>query len=471
MESVHVIMQNAWNAYQEFSNLPISKRAAFMIAISKELLHQQDKLVKIAHAETNLSTHRLKGELKRTVYQLINYANAALTGDWLQVNIQEEQCKGGVKTPDIRKYNRAIGPVLVFGASNFPFAYSTVGGDTASAFSAGCSVIIKAHEAHIETSHAVAECVKSVMEEMEMPKHIFQHFIAKDRTEINELILHPQIKAIGFTGSFSGGKAIWELANSRKTPIPVFAEMSSINPVCILPKKLAEDVQNIASMLSKSMLQDAGQFCTNPGIFIIMDNDDAAVLLDTIGKAIENARPLKMLHSGIAHSFHENRRKILADERVMLISTTKYKYGALDVIPTIAAISAHDFLKDEKFSEEVFGSFTLVVKCKSMDEMIQICNLIPGQLTTTLFATDDEVMSNPELVQCMQEKCGRFILNDVPTGVRVSKAMHHGGPWPATTDSRFTSVGSDAIKRFVRPVCYQNWPNSLLPKDLQTKSY
>lgn len=470
VEEVNEALQLSWHAFKVFRKKDLKERAAFLKAIAKELEAVFDELVSTANRETNLGEARLTGEIKRTIFQLSSYADACAEGSWLDIRIDTANANRNPLKPDLRKMLVPLGPVVVFGASNFPFAYSTAGGDTACALAAGCPVIIKAHPAHADTSELVANAVQQAAQKCNLPGGVFIHLHGASIETGKALVQHPLTKAVGFTGSFEGGKALFDLANQRKEPIPVFAEMGSVNPVFLLPGKLKKDVEGIASMYTVSITQSAGQFCTNPGILVGIENDSLNEFEKILGEQIGKVKPMKMLHAGIAKSFVQNREKALAEKSVIVAAVAKEKAGENESIPTLAEVPAKVFLKNPLLHKEVFGPFSLLVKCVDMNEMIQVANAMEGQLTCSLIATEDEMKENPELVEILKDKCGRFVLNGVPTGVEVALSMQHGGPYPATTDSRFTSVGADGIKRFARPVCFQNWSNDLLPEELKNEN-
>lgn len=456
-------LQQSWQAFKIYRQKNLKQRAAFMHSIAEELAVMTSELIPIAARETNLEESRLQGELKRTIFQLTSYGDACAEGAWLDIRIDTTK-------QDLRKMLVPLGPVVVFGASNFPFAYSTAGGDTACALAAGCPVIIKAHPAHAETSEMVASAVKKAAQKNNLPPGIFIHLHGASFEVGKALVQHPLTKAVGFTGSFEGGKALFDLANQRPVPIPVFAEMGSVNPVFLLPGKLKADTKAIVSMYASSITQSAGQFCTNPGILVGIENDTLNSFKRLLGEEIQKVKPVKMLHAGIAKSFHQKREKALAEDGVNATAITDFEPGEEESIPTLAEVSASDFLQNPLLHKEIFGPFSLLVTCKNADEMLQLALTMEGQLTTSLIATDEEVKQHAELVGALKDICGRFVLNGVPTGVEVALSMQHGGPYPATTDSRFTAVGADGIKRFARPVCFQNWSNDLLPEELKTEN-
>jgi 2,5-dioxopentanoate dehydrogenase len=460
-------MLAAWQAFYEYKKWSFSKRGELLEMIAFEIEQLGDQLITACAAESNLTEVRLKAERARTIFQLRNYAEACKRGDWLTASIDTADNNRTPPKPDVRKTMVPIGPVVVFGASNFPFAYSTAGGDTASALAAGCPVIVKAHPAHLKTSILVASAIQAAVEKCGLPKAVFTHIEETGFEMGKALVMHPSTKAVGFTGSFHGGQAIWEMANQRKEPIPVFAEMSSINPVFILPQKLKENTTDLAKMLAGSITLGAGQFCTNPGIIIAMEDDSLNTFVSALSSEIENIQPANMLHDGIAKNFRDSRSKVLAQSDVQLLGQSKSTSASSQDIPTVAAVTAEAFLVNDTLSEEVFGSFSLVIKCIDVNQMLQVAKHMRGQLTSTLMATANELGKHETLIEEIKTHCGRIIFNNVPTGVEVCLSMQHGGPWPSTTDSRFTSVGAEAIKRFVRPLSFQNWPNDLLPPELK----
>lgn len=460
-------VQQAWQAFHIYRNFSLKQRADFMRAIAAELEAAGDALIQVAMTESHLPEARLRSERARTIFQLNSYADACEGGNWLDARIDTAVPDKNPPKPDIRKMLIPLGPVAVFGASNFPFAYSTAGGDTASAFAAGCPVIVKAHPAHAETSELVANCIDKASQKCNMPDGIFTHIHGSDFKAGEALVTHPLVKAVGFTGSFTGGKALFDLANKRKEPIPVFAEMSSINPVFLLPKKMNESAEAIAKMYASSITLGVGQFCTNPGLIIGVEGEALQKFIEVLAGEIKNASPGTMLHTGIAKNFADKRKTALSQNEVKTVAIAEATANQDQGSPTIASASAKAFLNNPVLHQEVFGPYSIVIKCKDIDEMTTVAKNIEGQLTCTLMAADDDIREHSALVEEVKNICGRFILNGVPTGVEVCLSMHHGGPFPATTDSRFTSVGADAIKRFARPIAYQNWPDDLLPDELK----
>jgi 2,5-dioxopentanoate dehydrogenase len=469
-EEIDVIMQQAWKAFHAYRKLSLKQRADFMRAISAEIENLGDDLLNVTGEETNLPEARLRNERARTMFQLTSYADACERGDWLEARIDTAIPDRNPPKPDIRKMLVPIGPVVVFGASNFPFAYSTAGGDTACAFAAGCPVIVKAHPAHARTSEMVASAIFKAAEKTNMPKGIFAHVHGAGNEVGEALIKHPFTKAVGFTGSFIGGKQLFDWANQRKEPIPVFAEMSSINPVFLLPEKLKQSSADVAKMYAGSITLGVGQFCTNPGLIIGLESDGLQSFINSLGEEIKKLAPATMLHPGIFKNYVEKRANSLSQSDVETIAVSDTEPQLNQGAPTVASASGEAFLNNPVLHQEVFGPYSLVIRCKDMTEMINVVNNLEGQLTATLMATETDINYHEELVEAIKNICGRFILNNVPTGVEVCLSMQHGGPFPSTTDSRFTSVGADGIKRFARPIAFQNWSNDLLPAELKNEN-
>ncbi|MEO5947266.1 MAG: aldehyde dehydrogenase (NADP(+)) [Chitinophagaceae bacterium] len=470
IEEIDIVMQKAWEAFHIYRKMSLKQRADFMKAIAQELEACGDELLEVAMSETNLPIARLRNERARTMYQLTSYADACEKGDWLEARINTAVTDTTPPKPDIRKMLVPLGPVVVFGAANFPFAYSTAGGDTASAFAAGCPVIVKAHPEHAKTSELVAKAILKAAADSYMPVGIFSHVHGASFEVGKALVEHPHTKAVGFTGSLRGGKALFDAANQRKEPIPVFAEMSSINPVFLLPEKMKTAAAEIATMYAGSITLGVGQFCTNPGLIIGIDNSDLNIFIDELSGAIKKASPAEMLNPGIFKNYVEQRANSLAQSDVETAAVSEIEPMMYQGVPTIATATAEAFINNPFLHQEVFGPYSLIIKCKDLQEMLNVTKQIDGQLTTTIMGTVNDVKQNGTLVEAIKNICGRFILNAVPTGVEVCEAMQHGGPYPATTDSRFTSVGPDAIKRFARPLSFQNWENELLPDELKNEN-
>ncbi|SFH25239.1 aldehyde dehydrogenase (NADP(+)) [Pedobacter insulae] len=461
-QEIDEILDKAVDAFHQYKTYSLKQRADFMRTIALEITALGDELINTAASETNLPAPRLIGERARTIFQLNSYAEATEAGNWMNVSIDTADPARTPPKPDTRKTCVPLGPVVVFGASNFPFAYSTAGGDTACAFGAGCPVIAKAHPAHFKTSSLMAEAIFKAARKCNMPNGVFAHVRGASFEVGSYLAGHPQVKAIGFTGSFSGGKALFDLANRRSVPIPVFAEMGSINPVFLLPEKLMNEADSLAKQLASSVTLGMGQFCTNPGLIIAVDSEPLDRFLYQLKKEIEVLAPSKMLHEGIESNYEQKLAQALNQKGVQIIASSA---GLSKLM--IATATAQTFLKNPILHQEVFGPYALVIQCTNKEEMLSIAKALEGQLTTTLMATVADIKTHGELLNAIQEICGRLIFNNVPTGVEVSLSMHHGGPFPASTDSRFGAVGADGIKRFARPICYQNCEDELLPDELK----
>ncbi len=465
------VLRQSHEAFYTYRSRSGRQKAAFLEAIATEIEALGDPLIQQAMEETNLPEARLIGERGRTVNQLRQFAAMVNEGSWVDARIDTAlPDRQPLPKPDLRKMMVPLGPVVVFGASNFPFAYSTAGVDTASALAAGCTVVLKAHPAHPRTSDKVAAAIEKAIKKCGEHPHVFQHVHAPSFEGGKLLVQHPLTKAVGFTGSFSGGKALYDYATGRKEPIPVFAEMGSINPVFILPGAVRMRGEKVAEMYAASITQGVGQFCTNPGLMLSIQTPELESFSRELAAKIRAVAPATMLHPGIAKNYVANRGKALREKGVTLIAESATPAQMNQGIPTVASVNAAEFMRNPALLEEVFGPYSLLVISKDREEMFKALEAIPGQLTATIIGEEDELEQNADFIQRVSDRVGRVIINGVPTGVEVCPAMHHGGPFPATTDSRFTSVGIDAAKRWVRPVSYQNFPHQLLPQELQDQN-
>ncbi len=469
-EQVNEAMMRSGKAFKAYSKSSLQQRATLMRAIADEIDALGEELIHVTMRETNLPEPRLKGEKARTMFQLKSYADACEKGDWLEARICTAVPDKVPARPDIRKMLVPLGPVLVFGSSNFPYAYSTAGGDTASALAAGCTVVVKAHPAHPETSELVAGAISRAISKLDMPQDIFIHLHGASHAVGEALVKHPAAMAVGFTGSFTGGMALFIWANQRKVPIPVFAEMGSTNPVFLFEEKLSTDPAGIAKMIAESITLGVGQFCTNPGIIVGVDSAAMQAFVSLLGEKMDAISVGKMLHPGIAAAFVNKAEAVLQQKGVSSVSALSGQAPIPVPRPLLASVPAAEFLENPLLGEEVFGPFSLVVMCNNTNEMKAVATAMEGQLTSTIMATENEALGNMDIVDTLSGKCGRIIMNGVPTGVEVCLAMQHGGPFPASTDSRFTSVGADGIKRFARPLSYQNYPDALLPDALKSEN-
>jgi NADP-dependent aldehyde dehydrogenase len=451
MSNIDNVMQQSLAAFLTYRKTTPAQRASFLEQIAAQLESARERLVAKAHEESHLPLPRLNGELTRTTNQLKMFARLVLEGSWVEAAIDR-----GDK--DTRKMLVPVGPVVVFGASNFPFAFSTAGGDTASALAAGATVVVKGHSAHAGTSEMVFEAMQEAVRLSAMPEHTVQHVLGPGSTTGKALVTHPAATGVGFTGSFSGGTALLRYAADRERPIPVFAEMSSINPVVLLPDALNRNAAMLAKTLAASVTLGMGQFCTNPGLLVALESPAVEDFLQQLGQAVSEAAAHEMLHPGISDNYMAGLAAMLEQQGIEVVSKGT---------GTIAKVSAGVFLGNPHFKEEVFGPFSLTVTCKDKTEMTRVLESVKGQLTATIMATDADLAAHADIVELQASLAGRVIINDAPTGVEVNSSMVHGGPFPATSDARFTSVGATAIKRWVRPVCFQGFPDALLPEELQ----
>lgn len=467
LQELQRIMQQAVDAGNAYKKISKDQKATFLEEIATQIELLGVELIQAAMNETNLPEARLTGERGRTCGQLRMFANLVREGSWVEASIDTAQPqRQPLPKADIRKMLVPIGPVVVFGASNFPLAFSTAGGDTASALASGCPVILKAHSSHRQTSVLVAGAIAKAIELCGMPQYVFQHVVG--RYDIGQaLVKHNATQAVAFTGSYSGGRALFDIANQRHRPIPVFAEMGSVNPVCLLPEKVATQTEQLAKEMTASITQGVGQFCTNPGLMIAIESDALNEFVNHLKEAIQQVAPAKMLHSGIAKSYREGISAVIDDNDLAIEAIAQQTNDTDAANAVVASVSADVFLKKPTLHQEIFGPYSLLVKCKDKAELLAVVKVLEGQLTATLMATDNDIEQHMEVLDALTNIAGRIMINNVPTGVEVCASMVHGGPFPATTDARFTSVGTSAIKRFVRPICLQNFSNLLLPAELQ----
>ena len=466
-QEVEAAVAAASDAAQVYGATSGAQRAIFLRAIATEIEALGDTLIERAMQESGLPQGRLVGERGRTCGQLRKFADHVEEGSWVNAIIDEAMPdRKPMPRVDIRKVSIALGPVAVFTASNFPLAFSTAGGDTSSALAAGCPVIVKAHPSHLGTNALVSSAIARAIEKAGLPKGVFssiQGGIAVGQS----LVQHPSIRAVGFTGSFKGGKALFDLANQRETPIPVFAEMGSINPMFILSEKLAEDQAGLAETLAGSVNLGAGQFCTNPGLIVVQQTEDFPTFISALETAFASQSAQTMLNEGIYAAFRKNSSTCAKQKGVNTYGAPQASAESWQATPHFANVDAKAFIANADLQEEVFGPFTLVVACKDETEMKAVAQSIQGQLTASIFGTDADLKDAGTLASLLTDRVGRLIYNMVPTGVEVCAAMHHGGPFPAATFPGMTSVGVDAIQRFVRPVTFQNAPQSILPEAIK----
>ena len=449
------------------------RRAVFLEAIATEILGLGDTLLERAHQETGLPLERLTGERGRTVGQLRLFAQLLREGSWCDARVDTALPeRTPLPRPDLRRVLVPIGPVAVFGASNFPLAFSVAGGDTASALAAGCPVVVKGHPAHPGTGELVAGAIASAVRLCDLPAGVFSFLQGSTHALGTALVRHPGVRAVGFTGSHRAGRALMDAAHSRPEPVPVFAEMSSLNPVFLLPGALRDRTPQIAEGIKNSLTMGVGQFCTKPGLIFTLGGGATEALKDALGSALKASAPGTLLHPGIRDAYVQSvdAAQKVAGVSLLAQSNQEADPARTQARPTLFLSNAETFRTHPSLRAEIFGPAGLLVEAASFTELLELANGLEGQLTATIHASDSDRPQMEELAGILERKAGRLLLNGFPTGVEVSAAMQHGGPYPATSDSRFTSVGTAAILRWVRPVCYQNVPDNALPPELQNNN-
>jgi NADP-dependent aldehyde dehydrogenase len=459
--------QLAHQAFDPYRALPLTVRAEFLERIADGITALGDALIERAHQETGLPKARLEGERGRTTGQLKLFAQVVRAGQWLAATLDSALPeRKPLPRSDLRMQKIALGPVAVFGASNFPLAFSVAGGDTAAALAAGCPVVVKAHRAHLGTSEMVGRVIQRVSQEMDLPEGVFSLIVGAGNLVGEALVSHPAIKAVGFTGSRAGGTSLMRVAAARPEPIPVYAEMSSINPVFILPNALAQRGESIARGFVDSLVLGAGQFCTNPGLAIAIDSDALKGFVAAASEALGGKPAQTMLTAGIHAAYQDGERKLAATRGVEAVARGVEPTGPTQARAALFVTDAQTFLANPALEDEVFGPVSTLVRCKDEQQLLAVAEHFAGQLTATLQMDSTDIAAAKKLVPILERKAGRILVNGYPTGVEVSHAMVHGGPFPATSDSRATSVGTTSIERFLRPVCYQDFPADLLPEAL-----
>lgn len=456
-----------------YRNSSLAARADFLRSCAAEIMALGDELTSRVSAETSYPIGRSEMERGRTCNQLRLFADTIEKGDYLAARIDTALPeRKPVPRPDLRSLNQAIGPVVVFGASNFPLAFSVAGGDTAAALAAGCPVLVKGHSSHPGTSELVAQAMARALEKSDLPTGVFSLLMGAGAEVGAALVRAPAVKAVGFTGSFAGGMALVNLANAREEPIPVFAEMGSINPVVLLPQALQERAAMIAEGFVGSLTLGTGQFCVNPGLVIAIDDSGLDHFIKRAAELVAATPAGVMLNEKICAAY-ANGLSVHAGENG--VETLCHGSAAPDSAgycgqACLMTTRAEAFLVNPVLHEEIFGPAALVVKCRDAQQVLDVVAAVKGQLTGTLHAADGELAQYRALLDLLSVKVGRIVVNGFPTGVEVCHAMVHGGPFPASTDARFTSVGTAAIQRFVRPVCFQNYPEALLPDALRNSN-
>ncbi|MFD0963129.1 aldehyde dehydrogenase (NADP(+)) [Pseudofulvibacter geojedonensis] len=467
-EEIDEAVQLAHQAFKEFRNVPGEKRAEFLNAIADEIMALDNELIEVYMSESGLPEGRAKGERGRTVFQLQSFAALVKDENWRENTIDLPNYeRAPIPKPDLRKTLIPLGSTVVFGASNFPLAYSTAGGDTASALAAGCPVIVKSHPMHAGTGELIASAIVKAAEKTGMPNGVFSNLNSSGIEVGEQLVKHPQVKAVGFTGSIRGGRALMDLAAKRSEPIPVFAEMGSINPVIITSNAIANRGESIADTYAKSINLGTGQFCTNPGLLLTIDGAETNTFIQDLAQKTTAIDPQCMLHPNIKSNYTRLGSEVSSQNGLEVISKYEAAVEENFAPSQVSTVSGKDFLSNPKMHQEVFGPFSVVVRCKDEAELIEIIDGLEGQLTGTILAEKEDYNNLSNIIDSLQNRVGRIIFNGVPTGVEVCESMTHGGPYPASSDSRFTAVGIGSIRRWVRPFSYQDFPKELLPQSLQ----
>jgi NADP-dependent aldehyde dehydrogenase len=470
-DEINEALRLADDAFKVYQSIPGLKKAAFLNAIADEILALDNVLIQTYCSETGLPEGRAQGERGRTVYQLRSFADLVQEGSWVEAAIDTAlPDRKPLPKPDLRKMLTPLGTVVVFGASNFPLAYSTAGGDTASALAAGCPVVVKSHPMHAGTGELVASAVIKAAQKTGMPEGVFSNLNSSGISVGEQLVKHTQVKAVGFTGSIKGGRALYNLAANRKEPIPVFAEMGSINPVVIMPKALHARKESIAKTYAGSITLGTGQFCTNPGLILGIKGGDLDEFIAILSKEITKIDPACMLHPNIHKAYNRNKEAALSQKGIHVAAEYNAQVKNNYAQQTVTTVEGNLFLENTQLHQEVFGPYSMVVQCDDLDQLEHVITKLEGQLTGTIIAEESELNNYTPIIKALQNRVGRLIFNGVPTGVEVCPSMVHGGPYPASTDSRFTAVGIHSIKRWVRPVGFQDWPNHLLPDALKNEN-
>lgn len=463
ISDVDAAAEAAEAAFWSYGYSTRQERAAFLNTIADEIEARADAITQIGSQESGLPEARLQGERGRTTGQLRLFADHILNGDYLDRRHDEAlPDRAPMARPDLKMIQRPIGPIAVFGASNFPLAFSTAGGDTAAALAAGCPVVVKGHSAHPGTSEIIAEAVNAAVVKCGLHSGVFSLIQGGNRQVGAALVQHPLIKAVGFTGSLGGGRALYDLCASRPEPIPFFGELGSVNPMFLLAGAMANRGEEIAKGWAGSLTMGAGQFCTNPGVAVVLAGEEADRFTETTQAVLAVVAPQTMLTDGIAAAYRAGQKRIAdADGMQEVLSSACDQRTAA---PHLFKTTAKNWLSNKELAEEVFGPLGVIVRAENAEEMRQVALNLQGQLTCTLHMDAEDIDAAKSLMPVLERKAGRVLANGFPTGVEVSDSMVHGGPYPASTNFGATSVGTLSIRRFLRPVCYQNLPDALLPE-------
>lgn len=458
----------AHRAFQNYRSSQPSLRAKLLRSMADNIERLGDPLVQRATEETGLADGRIRSETARTCFQLRLFADLVTEGSWVDARIdQADPARQPLRKPDVRSMLMPLGPVVVFSASNFPLAFSVAGGDTASALASGNPVIVKAHRAHPGTAELVGQAVSDAVRSCDLPDGVFSLLFGKGEEIGMQLVRHPQVKAGGFTGSRAGGLALMQAAAARPEPIPFYAEMSSVNPVFVFPGALREREEEIVNGLHASVTLGAGQFCTNPGLIFLPNDSLSERVIKRLQEKMLSTPPFVMLTSRICSAYQDGASQLSNHPAVKTLVQPRSDLAGARSTAGIYQTDIASFLGDSSLSNEVFGPSTLLVTYSSVEQLPEAAGNLEGELTATVHSVDTEAHQVAELLQVLEDKVGRVVFNGFPTGVEVGHAMVHGGPFPATSDGRSTSVGTRSIFRFARAVCYQDAPQSLLPEELK----
>lgn len=467
-EEIDEAVDLAAMAFLEYKDFSGARKATFLRAIADEIENLDEELIEAYTQESGLPAGRARGERSRTIGQLKEFADLLDEGSWVEATIDTAQPdREPVPKDDIRKMLFPIGPIVVFGSSNFPLAFSTAGGDTASGLAAGCPIIVKSHPMHTGTGELVASAIIKAAHKTGMPNGVFSNLNSSGIEVGEKLVTHPKVKGVGFTGSIRGGTALYKLGIQRDEPIPVFAEMGSVNPVVLFPSALTDRKDYWASQYAASITLGAGQFCTNPGLLIGLKGKALDRFIDALGTQLSILEPTCMLHPDIYENYEKGRNEISNHKKVSIVTKFEEELLPNHARQKLLTVDGSDFLNSPVLHNEVFGPLSLVIQCDSVEELTNILQRLEGQLTGTILGSEAEIKEYEDVINALKNRVGRIIFNRVPTGVEVCPSIFHGGPFPASTDSRFSSVGTSAIRRWVRPICFQNWFQSLLPDELQ----
>ena len=471
VDEINAAVEAADAAFDVLQTTPANTIADLLEAIADGLELAGESLLDRAHAETALPMARLIGERGRTCNQTRIFAEMARQDQWRQPRIDVGDPNRKPPKPDVRTMLYGVGPVVVFGASNFPLAISVAGTDTVSALAARCPVVVKAHPAHPGTCEMIARVIVAAVEKVGLPAGIFSMVQGKTNETGCQLVQHDKVAAVAFTGSLKGGRALFDVVNRRKNPIPFYAEMGSLNPVFLLPSALQERGTEIATGYLQSVNLGVGQFCTNPGVVLGVEGESYDSFISAVKTAAADVAPATMLHPGIHAAFETGQQRLSRNDDVTCVASSSESPVA-DAHQATCKIYETDIsqIGNEDISEEVFGPSSIIFRCQSTAQMLDYARSLDGHLTATIHGTEEDLKENAELIRLLQRKVGRIVFNGFPTGIEVCNAMHHGGPYPATTHSFFTSIGQQSIYRFVKPVCFQGFPESCLPVQLKNEA-